>query len=211
MTAIPLDLSGFRDTSGSKVPEGTYTVTVGAVDVGVSKAGNTMITLFLDIVGDGEGAPTEFNGLTIPDRLTITQNAMFRVVQFLNAIGIPTPRARIQIVPESWVGKRLLVDLADGEPYRGRVKSEVAGYSRAKAAPAAEPVDPMAAFGSLAATPAANEPAPAASPVPEPTDTEALDAAAALADRVQAAMPAAAPEATSEAPIDMDGMDLSKL
>ncbi len=159
---ITLDLTDYRDKSGSRVPEGTYTAVVGDIEVGKSQKGDQMITLFLDIAGDAAGTRTEFDGLTIVDRLTITKAALFRVVGFLQALGEQTPRQAIRINPSTWKGRRVLVDLIDGDPYRGRVKSEVAAYARAaKSSASSAPSE----FEALAA--AAQAPAPAPAPMLE--------------------------------------------
>lgn len=123
---ISIDLSNYKDRFGERVDEGRYRVVVDDVEQDQSKAGNVMINIWYRVVGG------EFDGSTIIDRLTITEKAMFRVVGFLNAIGLPTPRKRLQLNIRSWVGKQLEIDIEDGEPYNGRVKSEVRGYLKIK-------------------------------------------------------------------------------
>lgn len=123
-TPIILDLSNYKDRVGSRVLPGRYRVVVEDVEADQSKAGNPMINLWFRIEGG------EFDGQTLVDRLTITEKALFRVVGFMQAIGLPTPKKRLQINPQKFLGQRLDVDVDDGEPYNGRVKSEVRGYVR---------------------------------------------------------------------------------
>lgn len=125
MNNIIVDLSNFRDTTGARVEPGRYRVVVEDVDVTTSNAGNPMVNLWLRII-----SPAEFNGSTLVDRLTLTEKAMFRVVNFLQALGMPTPRKRIQINPRKFIGHTLDVDVDDGDPYRGNIRSEVRGYIR---------------------------------------------------------------------------------
>lgn len=121
---VTIDLTNYRDTNGSRVDEGTYTVYVDHAEMDKSKAGNDMILLNLQIQGG------EFDGQTLVDRLTLTDKALFRVVNFMQALGYPTPKKRVRINLAQFVGKYLQVEVEDGEPYMGRVKSEIRGYRR---------------------------------------------------------------------------------
>ena len=127
-----IDLSNYKERVGARVPAGSYTVQIEDVETTKSKAGNPMVNIWLRIVG-GEHA-----GATIIDRLTLSDNAMFRVVNFMQALGLPTPKKRLQINVLKWVGQTLVIDVEDGEPFRGTVKSEVRGYSRAEKPQAAD-------------------------------------------------------------------------
>lgn len=119
-----IDLSNYKDRVGSRVKPGRYRVLVEDAELDKSKAGNTMINMWLRVVGG------EFAGSTLVDRLTITEKSLFRVVGFMQAIGLPTPKKRVQLNLSTFVGKQLDVDVEDGEPYNGRTKSEVRGYLR---------------------------------------------------------------------------------
>lgn len=122
--AIVIDLTKYKDRSGSRVPEGRYRVQVEDIEVSKSKTNKEMITLWLRITGG------DYDGYTVIDRLTITEKALFRVVNFMQALNMPTPKKRVKIIPQKWVGRTLEIDVADGEPYNGNVKSEVKGYLR---------------------------------------------------------------------------------
>lgn len=121
---VVIDLTGYKDRVGAHVPAGRYTVVVEDAELAKSKQQNQMINLWLRISGG------DHDGATIIDRLTLTENAMFRVVAFMQALGIPTPKKRLQVNIRSWTGRALEIDVEDGEPYNGRVKSEVRGYAR---------------------------------------------------------------------------------
>lgn len=187
MTEFILDLSNYRDTVGARVEPGRYTVTVDDAEMDKSKAGNPMINVWYRIQGG------EFDGQTLTDRLVLTEKSLFRVVGFMAAIGLPTPKKRLKVNLKSFIGKSLLVDVEDGDPYNGRVKSEVRGYARlpksAAATEAADDLDVDDIAGEPAPepatqAPAADEPAPAPAPaaqaeevpaVPEEIDLETLD------------------------------------
>lgn len=121
---LNVNLTDYKERFGQTVPPGRYTVVVDDLEQTTSKAGNPMVNLWFRIVeGPSDGA-------TIVDRVTVTEKALFRVVAFMQAIGQPTPRRNLQINLNTWLGKRLQVDVEDGEPYNGRVRSEVRGYLR---------------------------------------------------------------------------------
>ena len=131
------DLTNFKDRRGGRVPEGTYKVAVDDVEVTKIKQGENegkpMINLYLRVVGG------EFDGVTIMDRLPQTEKALFRTANFLQALGMKTPRKRIQLDLNSLVGKYLEITAVDGTPFQGEIRSDVRSYARvAKAEKATE-------------------------------------------------------------------------
>lgn len=135
MTELIIDLTNYRDSSSAHIPEGTYAVVVEDAELTKSSKGNPMINLWLRVNGG------EHDGATLVDRLTQTEAALFRTVAFMQAIGMPTPKKRLKLNLQQFIGKHLMVEVEDGDPYRGRIKSEVRGYLRSKNAPAAEQND----------------------------------------------------------------------
>lgn len=133
--SITLDLTNYKDRVGSRVAPGTYRVIVDDAETDESKAGNPMVNTWLRIL-DGPYA-----GNVLTDRMVLTEKSLFRIVGFMQAIGIPTPKKRVAINLRQFVGKILLVEVDDGDPYNGRVKSEVRGYSRAVNAEGTDPIE----------------------------------------------------------------------
>jgi hypothetical protein len=131
---ITIDLTKYVDRVGARVDPGRYRLRIVFAEVDKSKAGDQMITLNLTVVGG------EFDGSTVVDRLVLTSKAMFRTVNLLQALGIATPRKRLQIDPASWIDRIVEADLADGEPYRGSIKSEVQGYVKPEKVSPSAPV-----------------------------------------------------------------------
>jgi hypothetical protein len=123
---VIVDLTNYKDKVGSRVPEGRYRVVVEDAEPDTSKNNNPMVNIWLRIQ-DPDG---DYDGLTIVDRLTMTDKSLFRVVGFMQAIGLPTPKKRFRLPMDKIIGKHLEVDVADGEPYNNRIKSEVRGYLR---------------------------------------------------------------------------------
>lgn len=132
---LVIDLTNYKSKFGDRVPPGNYTVIIEDVESDVSKAQNPMVNMWLRIVGG------DYDGSTIVDRLVDSENSKFRIVMFMQALGMPTARKRYKVNIRSWVGKRLMVAVADGEPYMNRVKSEVQGYMEAEGGASAAVTD----------------------------------------------------------------------
>ena len=138
--ALTFDFTNYKDTSTAHVPAGTYRAEVSDFEETTSKAGNAMFVVYLEII-EGPHA-----GQQIIDRLPQTVKAMFRSAAFLQALGVKIAKKKIALNPRSLIGRPVDILVEDGEPYNGRVRSEVREYLRAtkpaKAKPAA--ADPMA-------------------------------------------------------------------
>jgi len=119
-----VDLTNYKDRVGNRVMPGRYRVLVEDAEGDTAKSGNPMVNLWFRVQGG------EFDGATIVDRLVLTEKSMFRVVGFMQSIGLPTPRKRLKMNVRQFIGRTLDIDVEDGEPYNGRVKSEVRGYLR---------------------------------------------------------------------------------
>lgn len=124
MAGIVIDLSNYKDRTSARVPEGDYLVNVEDIEMGETRKGDPMMTVYLKIIGGDQ------DGLSLVDRLTLSERAMFRVVGFLQGFGIKTPRKRIQVDPSRIIGRKVRVEVADGEPYNGQIRSEVKSYLR---------------------------------------------------------------------------------
>lgn len=121
-----LDLSGYRERLSATVPEGRYLAQIDDVEqTKTSSTNKDMFNVWVRII-DGPHA-----GAVIIDRLTITEKALFRIVGFLNGLGLPTPKKRLTLNTQQWVGRKVWIDTRMGEPYRGRPgRSEIDGYTR---------------------------------------------------------------------------------
>jgi len=135
---MTVDMTNYKDRVGGHVAEGRYRVMVEDVEPDESKAKNPMINVWLRVVGGPH------DGATIIDRLVLTEKSLFRVVGFMQAIGLPTPKKKFTLDIRKFLNRQLLVDVEDGEPYNGKVKSEVRGYMKL---PADAVVETMTASG----------------------------------------------------------------
>lgn len=161
--AFTFDFTNYRETGSAQVPAGTYRARVNDFEETESKAGNAMFVVYLEVI-DGP-----YTGKQIIDRLPQTEKAMFRSAAFLQALGVKIAKKRIALNPKSLIGRPVDILVEDGEPFNGRVKSEVREYLRAtkpaaKAEPAADLPDED------------DEPAAESATVEEDTlDVDALD------------------------------------
>ena len=167
--AFTFDFTNYRETGSAQVPAGTYRARVNDFEETESKAGNAMFVVYLEII-DGPYA-----GKQIIDRLPQTEKAMFRSAAFLQALGVKIAKKRIALNPKSLIGRPVDILVEDGEPFNGRVKSEVREYLRAtKPAAKAEPAADLPDEDDGPATEAA--PAEPAEAAEEDTfDVDALD------------------------------------
>lgn len=123
--AFTFDFTNYRETGSAQVPAGTYHARVNDFEETESKAGNAMFVVYLEI------ASGPYAGKQIIDRLPQTEKAMFRSAAFLQALGVKIAKKRIALNPKSLIGRPVDILVEDGEPFNGRVKSEVREYLRA--------------------------------------------------------------------------------
>lgn len=193
---IIIDLSNYKDTSSARVPEGRYRVVVDDVETDTAKTGNTVIKVWLRILGGTQ------DGEVIIDRLTLTDKAMFRVVGFMQGIGIPTPKKRLALDLRSFLHRQVDVDVEDDEPYNGRIKSKITRYIRI-----AQPKAEEAAEGDLDALEAAAE-----KPAKPSSDAKKTEAAAIARDVDTEDMePAAESAAGTPGEFDSEDVDIDNL
>lgn len=121
-TEFVMDLTNYKDRFGTNVPKGRYRVVVDDAELDTSKNGNKMINMWYRIL-DGDHADK-----TIIDRLMPEGKAQFRLVSFMQAIGMRTPKKRLQLKLSQFIGQVLEIDVEDGQPHNGRVRTEVRGY-----------------------------------------------------------------------------------
>nr|DAI69749.1 MAG TPA: Protein of unknown function (DUF669) [Caudoviricetes sp.] len=137
--ALTFDFTNYKDTSTAHVAPGTYPAEVSDFEETTSKAGNAMFVVYLEITAGPHA------GQQIIDRLPQTEKAMFRSAAFLQALGVKIAKKRISLNPKSLIGRPVDIVVEDGEPYNGRVKSEVREYLRATKPAKSEPdtADPL--------------------------------------------------------------------
>lgn len=168
--ALTFDFTNYKDTSTAHIPAGTYHAEVSDFEETVSKADNVMFVVYLRIT---EGP---YAGQQIIDRLPQTERAMFRSAAFLQALGVKIAKKKIALNPKSLVDRPVDIVVEDGEPYNGRVKSEVREYLRATKPAESKPAaaDPLDDSEDEVEEAAPAKPAPAEEDAVE-LDVDALD------------------------------------
>lgn len=166
MSQQQIDLTNYRDRFGAKLPEGDYVLTLEELEQGETskEPKRPMWTIYYRVVGG------EYDGATVIDRITISDKTMFLVVGFLGAMGVKTPRKRLSVDPQRFVGRKVGAVIGDGNPFNGQVRSEVKSYYRLAQPASAEVSDLEDSFDGPEEVPA-QDVAPAAAPAPAAVDT----------------------------------------
>ena len=180
--ALTFDFTNYKDTSTAHVAPGTYHAEVSDFEETTSKAGNAMFVVYLEITSGPHA------GQQIIDRLPQTAKAMFRSAAFLQALGVKIAKKRISLNPKSLIGRPVDIVVEDGEPYNGRVKSEVREYLRAT-------------------KPAESKPA-AADPMSDDAEDEIVEPAPAAAESAKPELDATVEDAVE---LDVDDLDIDDL
>lgn len=122
---VEVDFSGVKDGGGGvRVPEDDYHMKIASVKQDISeKSGNAMLVFqfaFVDKKFAKKG--------TVRDNIVLGEKSLWRLRDLLEAVGVSVPKKTVQLPIKKLVGKELGITLVDGEPYRGRIKSEVGDY-----------------------------------------------------------------------------------
>jgi hypothetical protein len=119
---LAVDFSGVESGGGRvRVPEDDYHVRVATVKQQESKAGNQML------VWDFEFMDGKAKGKKIRDRTVLTTEALWKLKQLLEAMGIAVPSKRVALDLRKYIGKELGVTVVD-EEYEGKMYSKVSDY-----------------------------------------------------------------------------------
>lgn len=228
---LVLDLTNYKDTVGNYIDPGKYLVVIEDAELGESNQKKTpQLTVWLRVVG---GA---FDGSTLVENLYLTEGSKFRVVGFLQALGIPTPRKKLAFKLQQFLNRRVNVIVED-DAYNGRTRSRVSSFERYvnPDGSGAEDVDDLDGLDEFTASedvadlpdeeaPVAEAPVveAAEAPVAEAPTAEAPVAAAPAVAAAAAVIPEVIPDAVApaaeaapaaavdeeEGEIDLDDLDL---
>jgi hypothetical protein len=121
---LVLDLTNYKDTVGGYVSPGRYAVVIEDAELGESSNKKTpQLTVWLRVVGG------EYDGTTLVDNLYLTDKSTFRVVGFLQALNIATPRQRLTFKVRTFINRRAYVVVED-DVYNGKTRARVSAYER---------------------------------------------------------------------------------
>lgn len=121
-----LDFSNYAEQQTSEgIQAGKYLARITkAVDL-ESKNGNIYILLNMQVIG-GPKEHVESKSVLV-DRLTLSDNALFRMANFLPAIGIPVDK-KVAFDSKQFVGKKV-VAIVEMEEYQGQPRPAVKRYA----------------------------------------------------------------------------------
>lgn len=124
-----LDFSNYAEqqtTEGLK--EGSYLGRITkAVEIEAKSTGNTFILLNIKALSGPDGV-IEGTAVLV-DRLTLTESALFRMANFLPAIGIPVEN-KVTFDSKQFIGKKV-VAIVEMEEYNGKNRPAVKRYAHA--------------------------------------------------------------------------------
>ena len=111
-------------SNGDFVPEGTYHVVVDDVDQTKSKtSGNEMVVVRYRVVGG------EHDSKIIRENFVLVESMLWKIAEFLQAVGIATPRKQMQLQESQLLNKHLVLTTKVGS-FKGRDQTEVTSYRR---------------------------------------------------------------------------------
>lgn len=121
-----LDFSNYAEQQTSEgIQAGKYLARITKAVDSESKNGNTYILLNMQVIG-GPKEHVESKSVLV-DRLTLSDNALFRMANFLPAIGIPVDK-KVAFDSKQFVGKKV-VTIVEMEEYQGQPRPAVKRYA----------------------------------------------------------------------------------
>lgn len=121
-----LDFSNYAEQQTSEgIQAGKYLARITKAVDSESKNGNTYILLNMQVIG-GPKEHVESKSVLV-DRLTLSDSALFRMANFLPAIGIPVDK-KVAFDSKQFVGKKV-VAIVDMEEYQGQPRPAVKRYA----------------------------------------------------------------------------------
>ena len=121
-----LDFSNYAEQQTSEgIQAGKYLARITKAVDSESKNGNTYILLNMQVIG-GPKEHVESKSVLV-DRLTLSDNALFRMANFLPSIGIPVDK-KVAFDSKQFIGKKV-VAIVDMEEYQGQPRPAVKRYA----------------------------------------------------------------------------------
>lgn len=121
-----LDFSNYAEQQTSEgIQAGRYLARITKAVDSESKNGNTYILVNMKVIG---GPKEHVDSMSVlVDRFTLTDNALFRMANFLPAIGIPVDK-KVALDSKQLVGKKV-VAIVEMEEYQGQPRPAVKRYA----------------------------------------------------------------------------------
>ena len=124
-TEFIADLTEYEGRGASRIEPGTYRLTVEDATLTTAKTGARGVLVTFSVAGLNARIYERFWYAAGDGSMS---KAVFRLVQFMDALGMPTPSKRLRLDTKMFLGKTVTAEIKDGEPYNDRVSSEVASF-----------------------------------------------------------------------------------
>ena len=119
---LSVNMAGVERRGSQRLPEGDYKVTIKKAEKGENQnSGNAQLIITYEVISD------EQKGKTVKDYMAVTEKALWRIGNLLDAVGMKWSQKTINIPLDKLEGKELGVTLVDDE-YAGKIKSKIADF-----------------------------------------------------------------------------------
>lgn len=120
---LTVDFSGVESGGAPRLPEGDYLAKVKSIKKTTAESsGNTMLKWEWEIT---EG---KHKGKVLRDNTVLSPRALWRLKKVLEALGVEVPDSALKLDLKSYIGESCGITVTDGEPYEGRIKSEISDF-----------------------------------------------------------------------------------
>jgi hypothetical protein len=115
-----IDFTGVEDRAYAtrRIPAATYRAKAVKVRESESEAGNEMWTFTLEISNGKQ------RGIKLPFRTVLTEASLWKLRNFMTALGVKVPSKRVAVDPEKLIGRECGIVVEDDE-YENRIRSIV--------------------------------------------------------------------------------------
>ena len=116
------DLSGY--TGNSIVAPGTYAARVTDLLSTQSRKGDPMWTWTFEIIGNPDGSPSAYNGRTLRNHTTLSEAALFKMVESVEALGLGKQGGNMKFKKADALDRMCYLEVTAGE-YEGQKTNNV--------------------------------------------------------------------------------------
>lgn len=123
---LQIDFTGVESGGrGARVPEGEYVLKISDYVVKTKKDDEASRYIQWSLpVEKGPGG----KGKSIVHRTSLKSQALFNLKNMMEAAGFKVPSRLVDVPLEKMVGRSVGASVFDGEPYEGKIKSEISGF-----------------------------------------------------------------------------------
>lgn len=124
--AIPIDFSKAGEGGSKRFKEGDYPFKFVGHKFGRSKDKDTPYVQVALEFTEGKYKGQTWEGMGT--RMYLTDSSLWKIRSFLEAMGVTVPSKKANVNFSKYYGKELAVSVVDGDPYNGRIRSEMGDF-----------------------------------------------------------------------------------